>query len=56
MTFLSKFLSGSLLGVTAGILQTALVDELEMIKTHMEKHNRSENCRSAWDALYDTTL
>jgi hypothetical protein len=26
-----------------------------MIRTQMRMHNRSENGRSAWDALYDTT-
>jgi hypothetical protein len=43
------------LGVSAGVCQRALVDESEMISTLMRTHNRSENCRSAWDALYDTT-
>jgi len=45
----------SLLGVSAGICQRALVDESGMIRTQMGTHNRSENGRSAWDALYDTT-
>jgi hypothetical protein len=26
-----------------------------MIRTQMETHNRLENCRSVWDALYDVT-
>jgi hypothetical protein len=44
-----------LLGVSAGIFQRALVNESEMIRTHMGTQNRSESGRSAWDALYDTT-
>jgi hypothetical protein len=44
-----------LLGVSAGVCQRALLDESEMIGTLMRMHNRSENGRSAWDALYDTT-
>jgi hypothetical protein len=43
----------SLLGVSAGICHRALVDETAMIINQM--HNRSENGRSAWDTLYDTT-
>jgi len=53
--FLAKFLPASLLGVSAGICQRALVDESGMIRTQMGTHNRSEIGRSAWDALYDTT-
>jgi hypothetical protein len=45
----------SLLGVNAGIWQTAQVDESGMTITHMETYNRSENGRSAWDALYEST-
>jgi hypothetical protein len=33
-----------------------LVDELRMNKTQLEKHDRSENGRSAWDALCDATM
>jgi hypothetical protein len=43
----------SLLGVSAGICQRALVYESKMIRTQMGTH-RSENGRSAWDALYNT--
>jgi hypothetical protein len=32
-----------LLGVSAGICQTALVDESGIIRTQMGKHNRSES-------------
>jgi hypothetical protein len=35
-------------------IQRALVDGSGMIITQMGTHNRSENSRSAWDALYDT--
>jgi hypothetical protein len=45
----------SLLGVSPGIYQTAMVDESGVIVTHIGKHNRSENCRIAWDVLYITT-
>jgi hypothetical protein len=37
-----------------GICHKALLDEPGMIITQMRTNNRSENCRSAWDALYDT--
>jgi hypothetical protein len=43
-----------LLGVSAGILQRALVDESGMIITYMGIHN-TEFSRSVWDALYSTT-
>jgi hypothetical protein len=45
----------SLLGVSIGICHRALVDESGIIRTRMGTHNRSENGRSAWDALYNTT-
>jgi hypothetical protein len=45
----------SLLGVSALICQRALVDESGMIRTKKKAHNISENGRSAWDALHDTT-
>jgi hypothetical protein len=32
------------------------VDESGMIRTQIRAHSRSENGRSTWDALYDTTL
>jgi hypothetical protein len=32
----------------------ALTDESGMIRPLMGTHSRSENGRSAWDALYDT--
>jgi hypothetical protein len=54
-TFLAKFLPDLLLGASAGIFQRALVDELEMIRTQIGMHNRSESGHSAWDALYNTT-
>jgi hypothetical protein len=54
-TFLSNFFPATLLGASAGICQRTLVDELEMIITQMGVQNNSENGRSAWDALYDTT-
>jgi hypothetical protein len=45
----------SILDVSAGICQRALMDETGMITTQMVTHNRSGNGRSKWDALYDTT-
>jgi hypothetical protein len=45
----------SIVGVSAGIFQRTLVDELGMIRTQMGMQNRTENGRSEWDALYDTT-
>jgi hypothetical protein len=45
----------SLLSVSADNCQGALVDESGMVRSQMGTHNRSENCRSAWDVLYDTT-
>jgi predicted nucleic acid-binding Zn ribbon protein len=54
--FFTKFLPALLLCVSAGICQRALVDKSGMITTQMGTHRRSENGRSAWDALYDTTL
>jgi hypothetical protein len=53
--FLTKFLPGPLLGASVGYCQRALVDESRIIRTQMGTHNRSENGRSAWDALCDTT-
>jgi len=50
--FLAKFPPASLLGVSVGIYQRALVDESGMIRTQMGTHNRSEIVSSAWDALY----
>jgi hypothetical protein len=55
LTFLAKFFSASLLEVPAGICHRALLDKSGMIRTQMGTHNISENGRSAWDALYDTT-
>jgi hypothetical protein len=55
MTFLAKFLLLQVLGVSAGICHTDLMDESEMNGTQMGTHNKSETGRSAWDALYDTT-
>jgi hypothetical protein len=46
----------SLLGVSVGICNKALGDESVTITTQLETENRSEDWRSAWDALYDTTL
>jgi hypothetical protein len=37
-----------------GICHKALLDEPGMIITQMRTNNRSEKCRRAWDALYDT--
>jgi hypothetical protein len=51
----AKFLLLRLLGVLAGIGQRAMVDDSGMTVTQVATHNRSENGRSAWDALYDTT-
>jgi hypothetical protein len=45
----------SLLGVSAGIFQRALVDESKMNRTLMGMHNRSENGCSERDTLYNTT-
>jgi hypothetical protein len=45
----------SLLVVYAGICQIALVNESGMIITLMGMRNRSENGRSVWDTLYNTT-
>jgi len=41
-TFLDKCLPALLLGVSAGYCHTALVDETEMIRNQMRKHNRLE--------------
>jgi hypothetical protein len=54
-TFLVKFLSIRYLVFLLVFVYKALVDELEMITTQVGTHNRSENGRSAWDVLYDTT-
>jgi hypothetical protein len=54
-SFLAKFLPASLLGVSDGYCQRALVDESVMIRSLWGTHNISENGRSAWDALCDTT-
>jgi hypothetical protein len=35
-------------------LQITLVDESAMIRTQIGTHNKSENGRIAWDALYNT--
>jgi hypothetical protein len=48
-------LPASLLGMSAGYCQRALVDESGMFRTQMGTHSGSENGRSAWDALCDTT-
>jgi hypothetical protein len=45
----------SLLAVSSGVFRRALVDESGMIVTQVGTHNRSENDRSAWNALYNTT-
>jgi hypothetical protein len=42
--------------VSDGLCQRVLVDELGMNKTQMEKHDRSENGRSAWNAVCDATM
>jgi hypothetical protein len=55
LTYIPRPVSSSLLGVCAGICHTTLVDESEMIRTQMGMHNRSENCQSTWDTVYDTT-
>jgi hypothetical protein len=54
--FLAKFLPASLPGVSPNICHTALVDESGMIRTQMGMNNKSVNGRSAWNALYNTTL
>jgi hypothetical protein len=46
----------SLLGMSAGICQTALIDESGTISTQIGTHDTYENGRNAWYALYDTTL
>jgi hypothetical protein len=46
-TFLAKFLLASLLGVSAGVCQRALMDESGMIRTHMGTHSSSENGRNS---------
>jgi hypothetical protein len=50
---ISRQLPAMLLYVS--VATRALVDESGMIRTQMGTHNRSENGRSALDALYDTT-
>jgi hypothetical protein len=45
----------TLLDVSAVVLQRGFVDESGIIRTQIVTHNISENSRSAWDALYDTT-
>jgi hypothetical protein len=47
-------LPASLLGVPVGVCQTALLDKSGIVRTQIGTHNRSENGRSAQDALYDT--
>jgi hypothetical protein len=54
-TNLTTFGPTLILCVSAGICQTALVEESRTIKTQIGKQNRWENGRSAWEALYDTT-
>jgi hypothetical protein len=54
-TYLTKFLPASLLGISTSIFQRALVDESGIITTQMGTQNKSDNGRSAWDALYDTS-
>jgi hypothetical protein len=55
-TDISRYVSpDSLLGVSAGICHRALVGESGMIRIQMAMHSISENGRSAWNALYDTT-
>jgi hypothetical protein len=54
-TFLTKFLPSLPLGESTSGCQRAQVGELGMIRTQVRTHNRSENRRSAWDALYDAT-
>jgi hypothetical protein len=49
------FLAASLLGVSVGVYQRAMVNESGVIKSHMGTHNRSENGHSAWDVLHYTT-
>jgi hypothetical protein len=51
---LATFLPDSLVGVPAGIWQRVLVDKSRMIITQIKEHNRSENGRNAWGALYHT--
>jgi hypothetical protein len=46
-TFFAKFFPSSLLGVSAGVCQRALVDESGTIRTQMGAQNKSENGRSA---------
>jgi hypothetical protein len=53
--FFAKLLTASPLYISVGTCQRALMDESGMIRTQMRTHKRSENDRSAWDALYDTT-
>jgi hypothetical protein len=48
--------SDSLLGVSAGIFQRALVDESGMIRTKMATNIRSENGRSVSHALGSSGL
>jgi hypothetical protein len=43
LTFLAKSLPALQLGVSAGYCQSVLVGELEMIKTQIWTHCRSEN-------------
>jgi hypothetical protein len=43
----------SLQGVSADICQRTVVGESGTFITQMETNSRSENDRSAWDALYD---
>jgi hypothetical protein len=45
----------SLLGVSAGYFQRALLDEAALIRTQMGKAQLISNGLSAWDALCDTT-
>jgi hypothetical protein len=45
----------SLLGVSDGYTQRAVVDESGMTKTQMGMHSRPEDGHNAWDVLYDAT-
>jgi hypothetical protein len=55
ITVISRQVSPDLLpGISAGICQTALVDESRMIRNEVETHNRPENGHSAWDAVYNS--
>jgi hypothetical protein len=53
--FRSKYIPAKLQGESAVICLRTLMDESGMIGSQMGMQNKSENGRSVWDVLRDTT-